>query len=107
MNIYRKFKAWLQLRDAVRQADKAHGESGDRFFVLPAAGGKLIVTDRRNFRILKRKHYIDKSKTVSDMERGCFYATPGKGGTGAISAGPRMKYFYKWKERFYERRKAQ
>lgn len=85
MRLYRRFKAYLALREAIRQADEKHLDGGGRFYVLPGSDGKLVVTDKKNFRILRRKHYINKEATIQDALNECFYFTPYKDGSGAIS----------------------
>ena len=34
MNIFRKIRASLRLREAVRQADEKHKETGERYYVM-------------------------------------------------------------------------
>ena len=48
MNIFKKIKASLRLREAVRKADKAHSENGQRYYVMPTSGtsGQLVIMDR-------------------------------------------------------------
>ncbi len=48
MNIFKKIRASLRLREAVRQADKAHRENGQRYYVMPTSGvsGQLVIMDR-------------------------------------------------------------
>ena len=77
MNIFRKIRASLRLREAVRQADEKHKETGERYYVMPAGGkkGQLIIMDRKNFRKLKQKGYINHNTFVGDLERECFYCT--------------------------------
>ncbi len=86
MDILRKIRASLRLTEAVRQADKAHAETGERYYVMPASGknGQLIIMDRYNFRKLKQKGYITRKAHVRDLERECFYCTPYRDGTGTI-----------------------
>lgn len=55
MNIFKKIKAEIVYSLAVRKADNAHSENGERYYVMPSEDGRLVVVDRRNFRILKRK----------------------------------------------------
>ena len=102
MNILKKFKAYLQLRDAVQKADSAHAKNGARYYVVNGANGKLVVMDRKNFRLLKRKHYIDSDVTMNDLALGCFYYTPQRDGSGCISNSEaiirRVKYF-DWKNK--------
>lgn len=78
------FRDTLRLRRAVIMADNAHLESGERFYVMPTTDGKLIVTDRKNFRILRQKHYISRNATVRDLETECFYCTPYRNGQGTL-----------------------
>ena len=85
MKLYRRFKAYLALRDAINRADNAHLDGGGRYYVLGTADGKLIVTDKKNFRGLKRKGYIDRNATTQDALDECFYFTPFKDGHGAIN----------------------
>lgn len=87
MNIFQKLKASLHLREAVRKADEAHQQTGERYYVMPASadGCKLIVMNRFNFRKLKQKGYITHKAYVYDLERECFYFTPYRNGSCAIS----------------------
>ena len=85
MNIIKKLRASIRLNEAVVQADKAHEETGERYYVMPnGKSGKLIIMDRFNFRKLKQKGYLSRSTFVNDLERECFYCTPYKNGSGAL-----------------------
>ena len=85
MNIFKRFRAVLRLKEAVRQADKAHKETGERYYVMPNGNsGKLIIMDRFNFRKLKQKRYVSHNVFVSDLERECFYCTPYRNGNGNL-----------------------
>lgn len=86
MNIFKKIKAEIVYSLAVRKADNAHSENGERYYVMPSEDGRLVVVDRRNFRILKRKNYISKDASVADMQRECFYCTPYRNGKGEMPA---------------------
>lgn len=86
MNIFKKIKAEIVYSLAVRKADNAHSENGERYYVMPSEDGRLVVVDRRNFRVLKRKNYIPKDASVADMQRECFYCTPYRNGTGEMPA---------------------
>lgn len=86
MNIFKKIKAEIVYSLAVRKADNAHNENGDRYYVMPSEDGRLVVVNRRNFRILKRKNYISKDASVADMQRECFYCTPYRNGKGEMPA---------------------
>ena len=76
MNIIKKLRASIRLNEAVVQADKAHEETGERYYVMPnGKSGKLIIMDRFNFRKLKQKGYVSHNVFVNDLERECFYCT--------------------------------
>lgn len=101
MNIFSKFKAYLRLREAVIKADKAHAENGERYYVIPAADEKLLITDRKNFRILKQKGYIHRNRTVTDLIAMSFYFTPYKNGSKALSldyAIEKREQYFRWVE---------
>lgn len=40
MNIFKRISASLRLREAIRQADEKHKETGERYYVMPAGGKK-------------------------------------------------------------------
>jgi hypothetical protein len=99
MNIFSKFKAYLRLREAVIQADKAHAKDGARYYVIPAANEKLLITDRKHFRILKQKGYIHRDRTVTDLIAFSFYFTPYKDGSRALSpdyAIEKREAYFRW-----------
>lgn len=99
MNIFVKFMAYVRLQEAIRLADNQHRNNGQRFYVMPAADGKLIIMDRKNFRGLKRKHYINGNATQRDLLVECFYFTPTRDGNGAITPEQlRLKtaQYYAW-----------
>ena len=96
-----EFFAYLRLREAVRKADEADRKTGKRHYVLPSFGGdrKLIVIDRSNFRIIKRKGYIDNKALVRDMILESFYFTPHRDGSGWITDEDRRKkirQYFSW-----------
>lgn len=94
MNFFRKFNASLRLREAIKMANKAHSQTGQRYYVLPqhnSFGKKLIVMDRFNFRRLKMKHYIHSDARVFDLVRECFYCTGYRDGSQYLSAQDRKK----------------
>lgn len=110
MKIIRKFIASFQLREAVKQADKAYQENNHRYFVMPSSGlnGKLIVLDRNNFRELKCKGYIDEGVSVRDLIRESFYYTPNANSRDALPEyGVKVKaeLFFNWKETIRLKRK--
>ena len=84
MNRLQSFKAYLMYRKAVKAANDKHGEDGHRYFVMPNIDRKifLIVTDRKNFRRLRMKGYIDPDMKMEDVFKTCFYYTPQSDGKG-------------------------
>lgn len=76
----------LRLKEAIRLADKAHKETGNRYYVLPNGNkGKLMIVDRANFRKLKQKNYLPRKMYIYDITHYCFYCTPYKDGRGKLS----------------------
>lgn len=104
MNIFRRFKASLRLREAIKMADKAHRQTGQRYYVMPqhhSDGQRLIVMDRYNFRRLKMKHYIHCDARVFDLVRECFYCTGYRDGNQVLSPYDRKKkviQYFAWVE---------
>lgn len=87
LNIFKRLQAALRLREAVRQALKAHFTTGHRYYVMPTSGtsGQLVIMDRENFRKLKQKGYINRNTFVNNLKQECFYCTPYRNGMGALS----------------------
>lgn len=100
MNIFRRIRAALRLQEAVRQADKAHRETGERYYVMPNDNsGKLIIMDRFNFRKLKHKGYLPHKAVVRDLEIECFYCTPYRNGCGKLPKSVidlKRKQYIRW-----------
>lgn len=101
MNVFKKLKAYLRYREAVRKANEAHERTGERYYVMPASGTKraLLVMDRFNFRRLKHKGYITNKAFVADLERECFYATPYRNGSAEFSTLViefKKRQYYAW-----------
>lgn len=98
MNIFKKFKAYLRFREAIRQADKAYVNTNQRHYVLPTPDGMLIIMNRKNFRELKRKGYIDRRAYVLGLEKGCLYCTPYGNGTRGMNDETREERFKRYIE---------
>lgn len=101
MNPFRKIKAYLRYREAVRKADEAHERTGARYYVMPASGTKkvLLIMDRSNFRKLRHTGYITNKAFVADLNRECFYATPYRNGSIKMSASViklKRQQYYAW-----------
>ena len=52
---YYNLRDYLRYREAVEIADAAHEKDSDRYYVMPSMDGKLIIVDRKNFRLLKTR----------------------------------------------------
>lgn len=110
MNPFRKFKAALELREAIKKANNAHANTGERFFVMPYIDGRLVVMDRKNFRKLRFKGYINRGVYVNDLLLDSFYFTPCRSGNMPMSESLRknkVKRFFEWKELLLKKKKAQ
>lgn len=108
-NIFQKFIDYLRYREAVKKADKAHAETGERYYVMPSTSGKLHVMDRRNFRCLKIKHYIPHDVHIRDLVNECFYLTPYRNGNGYLDKeGQKIKlaFYYSWCRAFRKQKKS-
>lgn len=110
MNVFRKLKSYVQLREAVKRADAAHAKTGQRYYVMPSMSGKLLVLDRDGFRVLKKKKYISRHAKMRDVLNECFYFTPYWDGKGKLSPEGREikeKLFYSWVDAFHKVKKDQ
>ncbi|MBR0264203.1 MAG: hypothetical protein IJQ60_10025 [Prevotella sp.] len=98
-NFIQHFRDYLRLREAVNTADEHHAKDGDRYYVMPSLDGKLVIMDRKNFRLLKRKHYISQDVTLNQLRSECFYHTPYANGTDRMPAHirkERAEKYYEW-----------
>lgn len=105
MNIFRKFKAFLMLYEAVQQADSARVQYGRRFYVMPTQDGKLVVMDKYDLRRMKVKHLIDKNCNVETLLQESFYFTPLASGLGEIDPQDRKnreRAYYRWYDLTYK-----
>jgi hypothetical protein len=103
MNIFKRLFYGLRLRKAVQLADQAHLADGERYYVVPSTekGIKLIVLNRRNFRLLKQKHYVSRNARVITLDSECFYATPYRNGSRTPSQFElelRAQAYFSWVE---------
>ena len=99
INWYRYLRDYLRLREAIRMADEQHAKDGDRYYVIPSTDGTLLIMDRKNFRGMKRKHYIGKNVTLNDLQREAFYYTPyanGRDGLTPEACQERANAYYAW-----------
>lgn len=82
IRLIKRLKAKMVYSKAVRMAESASAnDNGNRYYVMPSTvRGKVIIFDRSQFRILKRKHYIKESMKMQDCVKNCFYHTRDKAG---------------------------
>lgn len=82
IRLLKRLKAKMVYSEAVRRAESASAnDNGNRYYVMPSTvRGKVIIFDRSQFRILKRKHYIKESMKMQDCVKNCFYHTRDKAG---------------------------
>ena len=99
INWYRYLRDYLRLRAAIQTADEQHAKDGDRYYVLPSTDGKLLIIDRKDFKLLRRKHYIRQGTNLNDLRRCAFYYTPYPDGKDAITPDicrERADLYYQW-----------
>lgn len=109
MNFFKKTQMSLRLYMAIRKADKAHRKTGERYYVIPMTGshGRLVVLDRKNFRLLKAKRYMNRHQYVGDLEEGCFYCTPYRDGSRQLSdefIAHKRRQFFAWADSLKKRK---
>ncbi len=109
MNIFKKLKAFLRFREAVRKADEAHLMNRQRYYVIPASSDVLLVVDRKNFRGLRRKNYINRSATVQHLREHSVYHTPDAremGGVPTEFLKEKFRDYVRWIDAQNEKREA-
>lgn len=85
MNIIKHFRLYLRYKRAVRIANRRFSETGQRQYVISdTKRKKLIIVERKTFRLLKRKGYIPQSANIGHLITDCYYHTPYANGTGAM-----------------------
>lgn len=82
IRLLKKLKALMVYNKAVHAADLASSrEGGNRYYVMPSTRrGKVIIVDRANFRLLRKKHYVNKDMKIQDCVNNCFYHTKDRKG---------------------------
>lgn len=69
-----------RLNKAIRMADEAKANNGQRHFVIKGAGRKLVIIDRAMMKRLRRKNLMNKNVRVIDLLQECYYCTPDRSG---------------------------
>lgn len=90
-------------------ADEAHKMNRQKYYVLPTPDNKLIVTDRKNFRELRRKRYINRNATVTQLRTHSLYHTPDAREMGGVPAEfLRLKFndYVRWLDANKQKREA-
>lgn len=101
MNIFKKFYLYLHYWTAANLADKSYRKYRHRFFVLPGTNGELLVSDRRNFRGLRRKHWVKNADNldIRQVVEKSFYHTPYADGSGHMTGTEtkaKLHDYYNW-----------
>ena len=101
MNIFKKFYLYLHYWTAVNIAEKNHRKFRRRFFVLPGTNGDLLVSDRKNFRGLRRKKWVKNADHLNILQvvEKSFYYTAYADGTGHITGTEqkaKLHDYYNW-----------
>lgn len=103
MNFIQKLIAYLRLRTAISQADKAYAITGKRHYVLPLndTKPKLIVIDRKAFRRLRTKGGANPQARIRNLIQESFYHTPYIYGQGRLTpdqALQKRRQYFDWYE---------
>lgn len=100
MNIFRPIIGYIRLKLAIHKAEEAHARNGQRFYVIPAQNKKqLVITDRRNFRIMRMKKYFHRDMIMRDVDDACIYYTAHRNEESPMSRSERKRRalgFYRW-----------
>lgn len=110
MKFLRELKSKMQFDKAVEQADKEYSKSRNRQYVVPDKDGKLIVMDRKNFRLLKRKSYMPAGMNTPTLMNASYYHTQDRGGNSPMSPEQVQKNkdsYVLWREQLYRARKRE
>ena len=111
MNIFVKFQAYIRYKKAVAVATEKYLETGKRYFVMPTfgRGRQLVIIDRENFRLFKKRHLISKDARVQHLIEECFYRTPYFNGKDALTKAEiahKKRMLYIWADAEHRRAKA-
>lgn len=104
----RNLRSRIQYDIAVKKAENEHEKNKSRYYVIPAESGKLIVLDRQNFRLLKKKKYFSNNISTTNLLYQSYYYTADRSGKGEMPKNRMLgkkKDFVLWKEKMYRKRK--
>ncbi len=94
--LFYRFVDYLRYQTAIERAESEHNKQGKRFYVMPVTESKtpkLIIMDRKNFRMLKSKKYIDHKACLHTLMQESVYFTAHGNGSGFLDEeGKRKKY---------------
>lgn len=78
-------KADIQLKYAVREAEKKYRQRNVRYYVIPNFEHRLITRNRYEIRKYHTDGYFDYSAKMDNFKEECFYYTPYANGQETIS----------------------
>lgn len=116
MNPFKKFYLYLHYWTAVNIAEKSYKKYRHRFFVMPGTNGELLVSDRKNFRGLRRKHWVKNADRldIRQVVEKSFYYTPYADGTGHMTGtemDAKLHDYYNWyvrsRKEYRDKKKAE
>jgi hypothetical protein len=79
------FRAGIQLKYAIREADKKYRANNRRYYVIPNLAHRLIIQDRAALRKLRNKGYFGHDARMAQFFEECFYCTPSAFGVNPLS----------------------
>ena len=119
MNIFKKLYAYLEWHEAIKMADDSYTKYNKRFYVIKGDNGHLVVTDRKNFRGLRQKHWIKGAHGIDmrEVARQSFYHTAHANDqdymTGSEIKAKKAEFYFwfeqskaQWKEKKREKKAA-
>ena len=94
------FIGYIRLKIAVYKAEEAHARLGQRFYVIPSVSKKqLVITDRRNFRIMRMKKYFHRDMIMRNVDDACIYYTAHRNEESPMQRSERKRRalgYYRW-----------
>jgi hypothetical protein len=90
------FKAGIQLKYAIMEANKKHAKHNRRFYVIPNMAHRLITCDRAEIRKLRTKGYFGHDARIPQFFEECFYCTPHAFGRNPLSNKEKEEKRLQW-----------
>lgn len=73
--LFKRIKCEIMYYKAVQMAEKASARKGQVYFILPTAGKKLMVVNRAEYLIMRKRKMTDKDAKAKDLYRDAIYHT--------------------------------